>query len=550
MTERTALGAGIDFIVPVWGASYTRLFVDVCLPTLLAPGNIPALPYPDRHVFAIYTTPDDRRTIEAAPAFRRLAGAIRVEFHPVRARVAQIINHYDVQSDCFRRAIRRADAADRALVFLTPDLIMADGSLRGLARIASTPVRAVLGVGIRLDKAPVSRHVLANHCSAAGDVIAIAPRDLVRLALDALHPIAKAHMFHAESDQLQLSNLYWRVGGEGLLARCFHLHPFLVYPRVKNAPFTNTVDGDYLESACPDPADTYVLTDSDEFSAWELSDADRRVPALPRSAPLADLVKWVRDKTTPRHRALIGNAIRIHCGMTDQTVWQRTELEAADAVAKLLAFAEQDAQPAAVARSASPLHFMTALRSLDEARAFVEIALPSALAPGNIPRLPNRPRSLYTIVAAPACAPLIEAAPAIAELREHVPTDVRVVPEAAAADPGFVAACRIETLRDAVAREAAAIFIDPDVVLSGTSLDSALRICDLGARAVVAPCLRLVADTAVPVLLRDFKVEGLLSIASEALIRLAMAHLHPASESQLWAEGRDPVDPGALLWRV
>jgi hypothetical protein len=86
--------------------------------------------------------------------------------------------------------------------------------------------RAVLGVGIRLDKAPVSGHLLANHRSATGDAIAIAPRDLARLALGALHPIAKAHMFHAESDELQLSNLYWRVGGEGLLARCARAAPW------------------------------------------------------------------------------------------------------------------------------------------------------------------------------------------------------------------------------------------------------------------------------------------------------------------------------------
>ena len=42
--ERTALRAGLHFIVPVWGVDYTRCFTELCLPTLLAPGNIPALP--------------------------------------------------------------------------------------------------------------------------------------------------------------------------------------------------------------------------------------------------------------------------------------------------------------------------------------------------------------------------------------------------------------------------------------------------------------------------------------------------------------------------
>jgi hypothetical protein len=548
MTDgKTALEAGLHFIVPVWGEAYTRLFADVCLPTLVSPGNIPALPHPERHVFTIYTTPEDRFIVEASPAFRRLAQVIKVEFHPIRARVGRISDPYDVQSDCFRRAIRRADAAGCAMVFLTPDLIMADGSLRALARIADTPVRAVLGVGIRLDKARTSQR-LASYRSETGDAIAIAPRDLVRLALDTLHPIAKSHMFHAESEDVLLSNLYWRVANDGLLARCFHLHPFLVYPRVKNAPFTNTVDGDYLEAACPDPAETYVIADSDEFSAWELSDADRRVPTMSRAKPLEDLLSWVRRKTTPRHRALIRQPIRIHCGMSDAALWQQVEQESGESMAKLVAFAEQAGPPPAASRPKS-LRFMTTLRNAEEARAFVEIALPSALAPGNIPRLPTRAVSRYTIVAAASCVPVLEAAPAIAELREHIAVEIRVGPDSAAADPDFIAACQFEALRDAAGAEAAAFFIGPDFVLSGAALDSALRTCDFGIRGVVAPPVRLDADAAVP-LLADAKVEGLLSIPSEALVRLAMAHLHPASASQLRGGGQDQVDPGALLWRV
>src|SRR5262245_59927360 len=69
-TERTALQAGIDFIVPVWGTEYTRCFTEICLPTFLASGNIPALPYADRHAFHVYTTPRDQAAIEVSPSYR------------------------------------------------------------------------------------------------------------------------------------------------------------------------------------------------------------------------------------------------------------------------------------------------------------------------------------------------------------------------------------------------------------------------------------------------------------------------------------------------
>ena len=33
----------IKVLMPVWGLRYVRQFLEFCLPTLLAPGNIPAL---------------------------------------------------------------------------------------------------------------------------------------------------------------------------------------------------------------------------------------------------------------------------------------------------------------------------------------------------------------------------------------------------------------------------------------------------------------------------------------------------------------------------
>src|ERR1700688_4960851 len=35
--------SNIQMLLPVWGERYTRDFLDFCLPSLLAPGNIPAL---------------------------------------------------------------------------------------------------------------------------------------------------------------------------------------------------------------------------------------------------------------------------------------------------------------------------------------------------------------------------------------------------------------------------------------------------------------------------------------------------------------------------
>ncbi len=553
--ERTALDAGFHIIVPVWGREYTRIFTDLLLPTLLAPGNIPALPYPERHVFQIYTTPADRAVIEASPVHAQLKRHIRVVFRRVRAHPEKGGNPYAIQSDCYRRAIREADAADQAMVFLTPDSVMADGSLRNLARIAGTGVRAVLGVGVRLVKETVGDALLRNHRSDDG-VIAIGPRELVRLALPNIHPIAKAHFYHDEGYGLFLSNLYWRIGTEGLLARCFHLHPFMVYPRVKNAPFTTTVDGDYIETACPDLTDTYVVTDSDEFWAFELSAADRRINIMDRSRPPIEFVQWVFNKTTSRHRLLIGNVIRMHAGVTDGPAWRAAELEAEDCVKRLLSYVEAMAHARGATVQASgyygqqklvPFHFRTWLRSEAEARLFLEAALPSLIAPGNIPRLVNKRACRWRIGATSEAAAIVAAAPGFAELQEHMPADLEVMPEPSAREPRTAAEDRRRAVEEAAAAGVATFIAEYDSVFADESLAIIARVLELGFRAVLTPRLPLRRSTALPALREGFSIDGLLSIGARELARLALEHLDAEPVA-----GGDALllDPLALGWRV
>ena len=64
--------------MPVWGAAFVRQFLDFCLPTLLAPGNIPALA--QGMVDGIATLQEvigryARRTIDTANKSRALSSA-------------------------------------------------------------------------------------------------------------------------------------------------------------------------------------------------------------------------------------------------------------------------------------------------------------------------------------------------------------------------------------------------------------------------------------------------------------------------------------------
>jgi hypothetical protein len=558
--ERTALQAGFHFVVPVWGAEYTRCFVDLCLPTFLAAGNIPALPLLERHVFQIHTTLADCAIIEASASYRLLKQYMRVEFNRIRVpNPARNANRFSVQSDCYRRAIRKADAADQAMIFVTPDMIVADGSLRALAEIADRPgVRTVLGTGVRLVKEMAAER-LSNrqHCSDSGDALTIAPRDLVRMMFATMHPIAKSHFLDNEKGEVILANLYWRASEEALVARCFYLHPFMVYPRVKNAQFTNSVDSDYVEAACPDPADTHVIADSDEFFVCEVSPASRTQDGQSLAKP-AELVRWMRQWTTPRHRALIEHVIRIHTGTTEPAQWQHAEARAQSDVGVLLSALYRAGATAAgsgggyieAAREHVPLRLFTALRTEREARDFIDATLPTVLAPANLPGLIDKRNHSYSIVASPAARAVLEAAEPFAELREHVAVAVETRAPVALEQADFAASFQREAIADAEGARAVAMFVAPGTILADNGFSFLRAVLGRKMRAILVPQLRLRRASAMAALRDAHWIDGIISIRQEDLARFALDHLHPVTLSQFHGIGSGWFDPSALCWSL
>jgi len=324
--NKTIVEAGIHFITPVWGEAHTKCFAEVCLPTLLAPGNIPSLSNAERCVYNIYTSPDDQRVIEHSVAYKRLVQYLQVLFHPLPAEVDKITNRYFVQSDCYRNGITAADKVGAAMIFLNADVIVADGGIRALLDIAKSGKRAILAMGVRLIKENIVPYLLEHYRSKDGSVISITPRELVAVALPNLHPISKTHLYHGEGEGFNPAGLFWRVGDQGILARCFHLHPVMVYPKIKYAPFSITIDEDYLVAACPDWDETYVVQDSDQFCAFELSNADRRIPAMQRSSPLGDIIRWATSYSNAYHRHFVRYVIRIHCSQSNRD-WDSIQRE-------------------------------------------------------------------------------------------------------------------------------------------------------------------------------------------------------------------------------
>jgi tetratricopeptide (TPR) repeat protein len=332
-----------NFIVTVWGRSHTQVFVDVGLPSLLAPGNLPGIEALDRSRFHLFTRSDDLAAIEFAPAFRRLRELMTVDIKLMDDWFdgsAQAAPHL-LMSRAHREGLHRAFEHGAYSVFIPPECVWADGSLRKLEHIAARGERMVHMTGLRLVLEEAAPPLVAHWRSADGTSMAIPPRDLLRLGLPHLHPITQDNFFREHGGQLMPANLLWTVGDEGVLARCFHLHPLLVEPNERNMTFRKTIDDDLSLVSADDGSRDYVVADSDEIFAFELSRLEHRVTATYHKGSIADVAAWAEIGINARHREFINTAIRLHLGEPTPALWQLIEKEAEDVVCQALALVDQ-----------------------------------------------------------------------------------------------------------------------------------------------------------------------------------------------------------------
>jgi hypothetical protein len=311
----------IHVITPVWGAAFTRCFLDIGLTSLLSPGNLPGLAAQPRNVVHLFTTATDFEVIEKSPVWSLAEQVVDCRLEIIGANAVNIRDPHETMSLCHRKAIEAADAAGAAMLFYNPDIVIADGGMRALVRLLAAGKRAIQVVGLRLQKEEVVPLLLRDHVSPDRTNLVISPRELMALAMPHLHPITKMHLDGADDYDLMPSQVYWRAGDSGLVARCFHIHPILVYPRVRNAAFTTTIDDDYLRAACPDHEDEYFIADSDEFCLCELSSMQRLLHGLRRQPDNRDVAEWAWSTARPHHLEHFSRRIILHAGEIEGPEW-------------------------------------------------------------------------------------------------------------------------------------------------------------------------------------------------------------------------------------
>jgi hypothetical protein len=307
-------------VIAVWGDKFIDQMCEVCLPCVLAPNNLPAIPADERLRFVFVTRASDVARLKREPIIRRIEELMPVEyveFDPAAYKTAHL-----ALSAAHRIALAMAARESAHFILLDPDLIFSNNTLASARRVAKTGKSAIMVSGLRLTTEtamPTLRALRLPETYGSAEVLQ--PRNLMKFALENFHPEVARYCFDSSNfTQWPLVNL-WRVGNEGFLDRSFHLHP-LVFdmrsykPEAMSIFDYDTIDGAFAFHAFPDRKKIYVETDSDAMLVFSFSSATECIEPMKENRASIELLRQTAYmfNVNALHRSFFDHAIKLHTG--------------------------------------------------------------------------------------------------------------------------------------------------------------------------------------------------------------------------------------------
>lgn len=328
------------FNVNFWGERYTRFFLDYGLPSQLADGNIPFML---RHAtgtikYRIYTTREDAVTVLNSPVYARLCELMATDI--VYLEDFDLYNRHSrgTMTQCHADAISYANTNDFTLLFVWPDIVFSNNALGTLFNLAMSGKTTVF-VGSLAVHTGRFLDDLRRNFSITDSVLDILPRNLVKMGVHNLSLQSELWMLDSEYFYAKAPWLFWKVPGEGLLQRAFHLTPMLLTPDDKtlkleyDSYYELGLDGNnYLGRALRDIFSVHIIEDSDDFFLVAFN--DEKLPVARNTFSPLDVAREQHEIFQPYHYKLFSHKLRFH--YTDLSPqWQMVEAES-DAVSQSL----------------------------------------------------------------------------------------------------------------------------------------------------------------------------------------------------------------------
>lgn len=313
----------------LWGDAFRTLFLDLCLASLLAPGNLPELAARPGSRLVIATTAPDWAALARSPLFEQTASLVEPTFLELPPE-APGTGKYRRVSDGHRLIAEHAAAEGASAVFICPDEMVGRGTIRALLAVATGPVRAVVASALRFTEEGI-RGALAGRGWHAGEVIDLPPRRLVALSLAHMHEETLRYDWTSPWYAHQPHCTWWAVPEEaGILLHGMNWVPRLVrYGRLTRhdaEPLRRwTLDGDYAYRNFGIGPEVAVIADSDVLAWMSVTPVSDRASRRVRNRLRLSSLRVVSHgpMADPLRRHLYTIPVRYHAGEPDAAAWER-----------------------------------------------------------------------------------------------------------------------------------------------------------------------------------------------------------------------------------
>lgn len=302
------MARGLYFGVVFWGKDFREDFLDYCLSSLLAPGNIPSVTEKTESRFLMCTTRSDWEAMQNHSTFLLLKQHVEpvwLELAPGEGR--------ETKMQMMSRGHRMIAEAmhDRRVwgTYIYPDTVVADGVVSRLQELAVQGKKVVLAHCPRFANQHFLRSLRETGLIKPGVPLALPGRRLMTMAMPHMHSETRRYQwesayFHAEFPSL----VWWAVPSGGMLFHTFAWAPLLIdYGRIEHHDTWTlenwTIDGDYVFRNVHSPDEVYAETDPDAMTLISFTDEARLsyLPLNPRHiVRLPGIGTWYR-KMCLRH---------------------------------------------------------------------------------------------------------------------------------------------------------------------------------------------------------------------------------------------------------
>ena len=302
-------------LLGVWGESFIHHFLKFSLPSMLAPGNLPALAAEFPVTFVFMTRLSDVHVFEESPAFQKLKSICKVEFISVKDLIV-FGNYSTTLTYAYDRAIRATgqDMLNTYFIFMTSDYIMADGSMRGLMRYIKKGYSGICAGNYQVIQEDMEPYLL-DHIDKQEHVMAIQPRELVKQSMKYLHPVAIASMVDQPVIHNYRANRFFvRHNPQVLAGRFYLLHMLCIKPETMDYRVGASCDYSFIPEMCPS-GNVGIIDDSDDYLVVEVQPREHELNYVDWGKYEANkLVTSLAEWTTARHRCNSLQTIYYHSG--------------------------------------------------------------------------------------------------------------------------------------------------------------------------------------------------------------------------------------------